>query len=186
IRLGTFSHWREEGFIRRFAETIAFLHHQAMVDQAYYILEIDFEKRQYSIGVMRAEEDVNRSLAHLSAGAGNLTLELAAFLNPSIGESQTIIPPPSYPSLSVPVTLPDDGIFLQIRTMRGLYNPQDGELPYVLFSPRGFSEFAVIQISLPTAGPITVLVNPFTGLAEVYRSLKDFEWTYGRQEKNQT
>lgn len=36
LRGGSFDFWKEEGFIRRIAETLNFLHHQAVVDQAFY------------------------------------------------------------------------------------------------------------------------------------------------------
>jgi hypothetical protein len=65
--------------------------------------------------------------------------------------------------------------------MRGLETEGN---PYIMFSPRGFSEFAVVHITLPTNETITILVNPFTGITKVLRADKDFTWTYGRNNQS--
>lgn len=185
VRSGNFSFWREEGFLRRLSETIVLLHHQAVTDQAFYLLKFDFRKNEYSVNVMRPEEEEasDELLQQASQDAGNLSLELAAFLSPALGKTQTLIPPPSFPSLAEPVPLPPDVSFIDVRTMRGVQDPQQNEDAYILFSPRGFSEFAVIHLRFSQGNPITILINPFTGLTEIYRSYKDFEWTYGRNQK---
>jgi prepilin-type N-terminal cleavage/methylation domain-containing protein len=186
LRMGTFTFWREEGFIRRLSETIIFLHHQAVVDQEFYRIDFDFERNQYQVGTLITEGQDNTALSNLasSEGIGNLSLEIAAFKSPSIGTSQTLVPPASMPSLAEPIPLPEDAVFEDVRTMRGLQNKNlDGQGAYVLFSPRGFSEFAVIHLRLKGGRPVTILVNPFTGLTDIYREYKDFEWTYG-QNKN--
>ncbi len=180
-RLGTFTFWREEAFIRRLAETIDFLHHQAVVDQAFYRLEFNFDEStpRYSIGILKADTEVETgSLAEIASDAGNLSLELASFLSPSLGKTQTVIPPPAFPSLADPVDLPSGVTFRDIRTARGLYEPKQGETAYILFSPRGFSEFAVIHLKMSQGNEVTLLINSFTGIAEIYRSYQDFEWGY--------
>lgn len=177
---GTISFWREEGFIRRLSETIVFLHHQAVVDQAYYRLQFDIEKHTYQVGVMQTEAGNESSLAAAAADAGTLTLELAGFLSPSIGRSQSMIPPPSFPSLAEPVEFPRELSISDIRTMRGKTEAADGGTPYILFSPRGFSEFAVIHLENDRGQPFTILVNPFTGLTDIYHEYKDFVWTYSK------
>lgn len=181
VRLGTFTFWREEAFIRRLSETISFLHHQAVVDQSFYRLEFKFdsERHQYSIGVLKADSDVESgALAEIASDAGNLSLELAAFLSPSIGKTQTVIPPPTFPSLAEPVIAPEGVQFRDVRTARGLQPAKEGETAYVLFSPRGFSEFAVIHLRMSQGNEVSILVNSFTGVAEVFRSYEDFEWGY--------
>ncbi|MCB0338984.1 MAG: prepilin-type N-terminal cleavage/methylation domain-containing protein [Bdellovibrionales bacterium] len=178
-RIGTLGYWHEESFLRKLSDTIEFLHFQSVVDQAYYRMEFDMEKHQYQIGVMRSEEPAEE-LAEYSSNISNLSLELAAFLNPVLGQYQTFIPPPSFPSLHDKVSFPDEVSLEDIRTMRGKQN--EGK-PYILFSPRGFSEFAVIHLKMSRNDPATILVNPFTGSTKIYREYKDFEWTYGRDKK---
>jgi len=187
IRLGTFTFWREEGFIRRLSETITFLHHQAVVDQAFYILEfnLDREKAAYRVGVINPAVEADAELMRLASDAGNLTLELAAFLSPALSRASSIIPPPSMPSLADETPFPADTYIEDVRTMRGKQLAADGGKAYVLFSPRGFSEFAVLHLRLSRGKPVTILVNPFTGLSEIYREYRDFEWTYGRKHGEQ-
>ena len=120
---------------------------------------------------------------NIAQDAGNLSLELAAFLSPSSGATQTMIPPPSFPSLAEPVTLPQGVEFDDIKTMRGKHLAGEGGLAAILFSPRGFSEFSVIHL-LIGGEPVTILVNPFTGLTETYYEYKEFEWTYGRSRED--
>lgn len=184
LRSGSFDFWKEEGFIRRISETITFLHHQAVVDQSFYRMDFDLRNNTYRVRVVRTEEhDDEERLSEIAADAGNLSLELAAFLNPSMGRSQTLIPPPSLPSLAEAQPFPSGMTIEDIRTMRGKSTPAQDESAYVVFSPRGFSEFAVLHFRLSTGQQVTILVNPFTGLTEIYREYKDFEWSYGRTKK---
>lgn len=180
VRVGTVSFWDQESFLRKLSETIVFLHHQAVMDQTTYALEIDLEKNSYKVGAVKVEEGGDSHLAELAQDAGTISLELAAFLNPSMGTAQSIIPPPSFPSLAEEVIPPRDIVFDDVRTMRGISSKKDGKV-YIFFSPRGFSEFAVIHLLLADQKPATILVNPFTGLTEIYREYKDFEWAYGRK-----
>lgn len=179
-RTNTFSYWKEEGYVRKLAETVTFLHHQAVVDQAFYRLELDLENNSYKIGVMRAEGEESEFLKSQSSQIGNVSLELAAFLNPGVGETATFIPPPSFPSLAEP-NFPPEGLAIEdVQTMRG--KEYEGK-PFIMFSPRGFSEFAVIHLRLSTDEPVTILVNPFMGNTKILREYKDFVWTYGRDKK---
>ena len=183
LRLGTFTFWEHEGFIRKLSETIAFLHHHAVVDQTFYRMEFNFEDRSYTVGAIRVEDDSTSELIDLASELGILSVELAAFMSPSLGKTQSVIPPPSFPSLAEPVVAPRGVSFQDIRTMRGRQEPGDGVRPYIMFSPRGFSEFSVIHIRLTGEAVVTILVNPFTGNTEILREYKDFEWTYGRKKK---
>ena len=187
--LGTFSYWREEGYVRRLSETIVFLHQRAVSDQAFYRLEFDLHKQgkeyehSYRIGVMRPEEEDYAGVKEsCSEETGCLSFELAAFLSPSLGASQTMIPPPNFPSLFDRVYTPEGVYFEDIRTMRGVTGAEQGGAPFIMFSPRGFSEFAVLHLRLSGGAPLTILVNPFTGIADIFREYKDFEWKYGRKE----
>ncbi len=181
LRTGTFNYWRDEGFLRRLTETMVFLNRQAVVDGNYYRLELDFAKSQYSVGVMQDASGVASASAAATAGAlGNLSLELNEILSPALGSTQTLIPPPSLPSLAEPVPFPEGLILKNVKTARGVQDQASEEPAYILFSPRGFSEFAVIHLSLTNGDPVTIAVNPFTGLAEVYREERDFDWNYGK------
>jgi len=177
-RSGTFDLWKERDFERSFSETIVFLHHQAISDQSFYRLEIDFDQNTWQIGVMKNEEENNENLADLAADAGNLSLELAAFLSPSVGQTQSMIPPPGFPSLADPKKIPPRILFDDVRTMRGLATRTEGGKAYIMFSPVGFSEFAVIHLRYPGDKITTILVNPFTGLTEIFNEYKDFQWKY--------
>ncbi len=183
LRLGVFSYWNEETFIRRLSETIVFLHHQAIADQSFYQLEFDFEKNTYRVGVLRADNDMNTDLQDLGEDAGVITLELAAYLNPSVGKEFTLIPPPGFPSLAEPFKFPPDMFIERLRTVRGITERGKGVVDYIRFSPRGFSEFAVLHLGLASGAQRTILVNPFTGDTEIYPGFKDFEWTYGRSKE---
>ena len=182
-RLGFFSFWKQEGSIKRLTEVIEFVHHQAVADQAYYKLEFDLEKHDYKVGVFNTGpilDDENLSI--LASDAGHLTLELAAFLNPATGSEGSMIPPPSFPSLAEAISLKPEIEIEDIRTMRGKKLASEGGKAYIMFSPRGFSEFSVIHLNVGEQNKVTILVNPFTGLTEIFRGLehKDFEWTFGR------
>lgn len=180
VRTGSLAYWKEENFLRKLSETIVFLHYQAVVDQAFYRIEFDFEHQSYRVGILKVEDaDEQSELADLS-DIGNVSLELAAYLNPSLGTIQTFIPPPSLPSLIEPVPLPEGSRIRDIHTMRG--KEMSGK-PYVLFSPRGFSEFSVIHLVQSSGAILTILINPFTGNTDIIRGDKDFEWSYGRSKK---
>lgn len=178
--LGTFSYWREEGAIRRLAETLAFLHRQAVVDQENYRLEFNFEENTYRVGAVREEDWIASSLAGApSQDVGILSLELAAFLSPHYSSESSMIPPPSFPSLAEPVELPQGMYIEDVATVRGTKGRGDGDPPYVIFSKRGFTEFAVVHLRTSTGNPVTLRVNQFTGIPEIYREYREFVMTGG-------
>lgn len=184
---GAFQYWKEEAFFRRITETITFLHSQAVTDQAFYKMEFNFDDNTYRVGAMRTETEKSEEAEQLcTADVGTLSCELAFYLSPSIGDAFTLIPPPSFPSLAEPQRLPPGTRFERIRTMRGVFDASEGGVAYMVFSPRGFSEFAVLHILTSTDAKVTILVNPFTGVTKIFRGeeFKDFEWTYGRKKKD--
>lgn len=201
FRPGARTYWDREGFLRRLTETISFLYNRAIVDGVHYRMEFHMsdtsecykEQGQFCIRIgeiVPEEEDYQKlsSLFNAEAGVGLLSLELAMRQNPSIGGYQMLTEPRNFPSLGKPIFLPAGTRFMDVRTMRGLIKPEDaGETPpYITFSPKGFSEFAVIHLEFAGAEgsqEVSVLVNPFTGMAQVFREYKDFEWTYGRNKK---
>ena len=95
-RLGNFDFWRQETFIRKFSETIIFLHHQAIFDQMYYALEIDLSKQSkptYKVGVFNPDPPSALAPgATASVAGGNLSTALAFFLSPSVGTAQAFTP----------------------------------------------------------------------------------------------
>jgi hypothetical protein len=182
---------------------MTFLHHRAVADGVHYRMDFHMsdsgecyeDTGKYCIRiweVVAQQQNYSNVQGLLQAGAsvGILSLELAVRLHPSTGTYQNLVEPRNFPSLAKPIYLPAGSFFEDVRTMRGKHTPRESaeQMPYILFSPRGFSEFAVVHLSfgLNDQEPqqITILVNPFTGLAEVYREYKDFEWTYGRQKKS--
>ena len=187
-RMGTFQFWREEGFIRRLSETIEFLHHQAISDSVFYRIEFFMNEDPPRYRVREVIEQnvgptvAQQGLAAASNDVGFVTTLLQNFLIPKQGNAQMLIEPRSFPSLANPVMLPEGAYFEDVRTMRGKFIGTEDQNPYIAFSPRGFSEFGVIHLRLKNERPITILINPFTGLTELYRSYEDFEWTYGQNQ----
>ncbi len=200
LRSGAWLYWEQQGFLRNLSETISFLHQRAISDGVYYRMEFHMnndsecfqEKNNYCVRVgevVPEEEDFAflKDLSSAESGVGLLSLQLAVRQNPSPGTYQNMIAPRSIPSLGEPIYLPSGSYFLDIRSMRGLELPNSGDVPpYILFSPRGFSEFSVIHLvmSQNSAGEkniVTILVNPFTGITQTFKGYKDFEWTYGRK-----
>lgn len=176
FRTGTFNFWKEEGFIRQFAETSRFLFSQSDSDQSTYQLEIDLRKNQYRIGAVRPENLVENLKAEDLQDVGLLSLEIAAILNPPSVEGETIIPPPGYPSLYEAAFPPNGMSFTSVKTSRGLISldklSDDGKA-YIYFSPAGRSEFAVVQLKQSTGQRVTFVINPFTNLVDIYRDGRD-------------
>lgn len=178
---GAFQFWRDESFLRILRERIEFLHYRAVSDQLYYQMEISLQSNSYRIGVLRSEEDVNRNIQVSSVtNVGELSLELADYLNPSLASGGTLIPPPSFPSLYEWVSLPMGSRIDAIRTRRRQISRNAAPSVFLVFYPRGFSEFAVFHLTLASRGPVTIVVNPFTGITQIYPGHKDFRWTYGK------
>lgn len=91
----TVLYWRQQGALREIRELMQFLHYQAVADQAFYRLEFDLEKNSYRVGALRPEYEEDDRLAEISQDAGRISLELAAYLNPVLGSTHTMIPPPA-------------------------------------------------------------------------------------------
>jgi prepilin-type N-terminal cleavage/methylation domain-containing protein len=179
VRLSDINFWKEEAALRKLRDLVVYLNNAAVMDQSFYRLEFDLENRQYRVGVIKNDSSIiqNQSGANIPL----LRLELSAMLSPDMGDESTLIPPPSMPSLAEPTTLPGQMEFLDVMTPRGKATTGDKrENPYLIFSPRGTSEFGVIHVALGPGHPVTILVNPWTGMAEVYREYKDFKWNLGR------
>lgn len=180
VRLGTFDFWKEASTVRKLNELVVFLNNQAVMDQAFYRLEFDLDKNSYRVGVLRPD-DSSASIAS-SAGLSLMELEKIAMLGLSLDGDMTMIPPPSFPSLAEPTELPKTMYFEDIVTPRGKVKADDKRdfNPFILFSPRGSSEFGVIHLGFQDNSHVTILINPWTGLAETFRDYRDFQWTLGR------
>ena len=179
VRLSDMNFWKEEAALKKLSETIVFLNNQAVMDQSFYRIDFDLEKRQYRINVVQNQSSITSNPTGINLPP--LQIELAGMLSPDMGDDTTLIPPPSYPSLSEPTILPGTMDFVDVLTPRGKVATGDKrENPYLIFSPRGNSEFGVIHLALGPKEQVTILVNPWTGLAETYREYKEFKWTLGK------
>ncbi len=186
VRLGAVDFWREQTSIRKLTETIALLNTQAVLDQAVYRLEFDLKGNSFRAGVMRPD---NAGLGGASAGGlAGVTLDpleeqLADILSPESSSGATMIPPPGMESLAGPHTFGGRYVILDVVTSEGKFSREDTEAPNpaIRFSPRGVSDFGVIHISTGGDSAITIVANPWTGLAEMHPGYKDFKWTMSRQ-----
>ena len=181
---GAFSFFREDKFISELKERIQFLHHHAVYEQVPYQIEFNFDTKTYRIGALRSESDVNQNISE-SAGIdniGSLSLELLDFLNPYTGDGETMIPPPSYPSLAEPISFPGGAEIVDITTASGKQLSSEGGKVYIQFLPQGFTDFAVIHMKLNNGSFITILVNPFTGEAKIQKEYKDYEWKFNKKQ----
>lgn len=180
VKLSDVNYWKEEAALKKLSELVIFLNNQSVMDQSFYRMEFDLENRQYRVGVIKNESAITQNQSGVNLPP--LQLELSALLSPDMGDESTIIPPPSHPSLAEPTTFPGAMQFLDVMTPRGKSLAGDKrDNPFLIFSPRGTSEFGVIHLALGPGHPVTILVNPWTGMAEVYREYKEFEWTLGKQ-----
>lgn len=186
VRMGAMDFWREQASLRKLTETIALLNNQAILDQQFYRLEFDLKGNSFRAGVMRPD---NAGLAGASAGLASainldpLEEQLALLLSPESSSTATMIPPPSMPSLADPTPLGGRYVILDVVTSEGKFSREDDEAPTpaIRFSPRGASDFGVIHISTGGDSAITIVANPWTGLAEQYPGYKDFKWTAPRE-----
>ncbi len=186
VRIGAVDFWREQTSIRKLTETIALLNNQAILDQAVYRLEFDLKGNSFRAGVMRPD---NAGLGGASAGAlSGVNLDpleelLADLLSPESSSGATMIPPPSIPSLAEPHSLGGRYVMLDVVTAEGKFSREDEDAPNpaIRFSPRGVSDFGVIHISTGRDSAVTIVANPWTGLAEIHPGYKDFKWTMPRQ-----
>ena len=179
-RLGVVDTWRESAAFRKLADTIVFINNQAVMDQVYYRMEFDLENRRYRIGVVRPDDSLDLNLSGVNLPP--LQLELANLLSPNAGGDTTVIPPPSLPSLAEPIQLPGEMYFEDVVTPRGKVKVGDKRKnPFLLFSPRNASEFGVIHVTMGNGMQKTILVNPWTGLAEVFNEYKDYQYTFNQK-----
>lgn len=176
LRVGAFQYWKEEGFIRKISQVMEFVHRQAIADQTFYVIEINLREETYRVGVVRADSGVNANVASTDEDVGALSLELADFMTPVMDSSSTLIPPPSFPSLYEPQKLPPNAFFQDIKTIDGEISGNEDRSVYLTYNPRGFSEFAVVHIKLGSGSPLTLFANPYTGIVEITREYKDYEW----------
>jgi prepilin-type N-terminal cleavage/methylation domain-containing protein len=186
FRTGTFTFWKEEGFIRNFAETTRFLFQQASADQVSYQLEVNLKNNTYRIGALVQENNnVSDDVAQQTSDLGLLSLELATILNPaqskgdsSQGPEGGIIPPPSFPSLYDPQSPPNGMKFVSIRNSRQKIAADDkgSGAGYVYFASGGFSDFAAIEMEQSDGQRITFVVNPFTAQVDIYRNSTDLKF----------
>lgn len=174
--LGLFTNFREKRFIAELAQTMEFLHHEAKGSQEFYQIEFDLEQRAWHVGILKPEDATNNSVAYDPLNVGLMSLELADFLNPPLGNSQYFLPPPDFPSLGNFRSLPGEAYFEDIETPRGLITVDTGVRPYIIFSPRGFTEFAVIHILRNNQNYTTLVTNPFTGEVEIHEGYREFRW----------
>ena len=139
---GTFTFWKEEGFIRKFQEQLRFLYTQSASDQATYQLEINLAKNTYRIGVVKEEIADDPVLADLQQYLGNLSLELSSLLNPPMSDGATIIPSPTFPSLYEEMQLPTGMKFTRVKTPNGNFNADgsaENSKAFLYFMPNDFA-----------------------------------------------
>lgn len=177
---GLLNRYRESQFITNLAQTLEFLHAEALSSQQFYQIEFDLVRKSWHVGLLQTEDQ--QSSAVPATGVGILTMELAEFLNPPLGNAQSFMIPPDFPSLAQERLMPGTGGFADIVTPRGKITPETGEKPYIIFSPRGFTEFSVIHLVLENGTFITLVTNPFTGEIEIHDGYKEFRWSYDTPE----
>lgn len=177
---GMLTHYRENQYITDLVQTLEFLHAEALSSQQFYQIEFDLVRRSWHVGLLQPEPEPASTAP--GTGVGILTMELADFLNPPLGNAQSFMIPPDFPSLAKERIMPGTGGFADIVTPRGKITPETGEKPYVIFSPRGFTEFTVFHIVLQNGTSVTLVTNPFTGEIEIHNGYKEFRWTYDTPE----
>jgi prepilin-type N-terminal cleavage/methylation domain-containing protein len=188
---GTFSRFQEDRYIADLINTMEFLHSEAEKSYQFYLISFDFERRSWQAGTLNnlsspsptvGGAKPSGSTATLTgppsapAGAGSLTVELAEFLNPPLGNAQDFAPPIDFPSLYEHHLFPGQAGFEDIVTPRGMQISSGGDNPYLIFSPRGFTEFGVLHLVRSDQTRVTLVTNPFTGLVEHYEGYREFKW----------
>jgi prepilin-type N-terminal cleavage/methylation domain-containing protein len=174
---GMLNRYREDQFITDLVQTLEFVHSEAKGAQQFYQIEFDLTERSWHVGLLRPE-DVDTETVVRDSSVGNLSFELADFINPPLGNSQSFMIPPDFPSLAKPRKMYGTATFQDIITPRGEITADLGEKPYIIFSPRGFTEFAVIHIRRSDETAVTLVINPFTGNVEIHEGYKEFKWQY--------
>jgi type II secretory pathway pseudopilin PulG len=173
--------WQRQAALRELNETMRFLFHQAVADQTYYQIEFDMSSSTYTVGAIIPEPETDERLADFAGDAGNISLELNAFLNPSYGETHTVIPPPEFPSLGTPRQLPNGIRIEAIYTPKGWTRREEEKKVRMRFSPKGFAEFIALHILIGDKQEMTLVNNPFTGLTQTFNEWKDYEWTFAEK-----
>jgi hypothetical protein len=176
--VGLLTRYREDQFISNLVQTLEFLHTESHSSQQYYQIEFDLIEKSWRVGVLQPDMALLNSNTNEAIGVGSLTLELSEFLTPPLGNGQSFIPPPTFPSLAQPHIMPGTGKIVDIHTPRGEITPESGMKPYIIFSPGGFTEFAVIHILRSAEQHTTLVTNPFTGAIETHSGYKEFKWNY--------
>jgi prepilin-type N-terminal cleavage/methylation domain-containing protein len=184
------TYFREEGFLRQLTETISFLHQRAEIDGKAYKLEFNFtesltsNERGYWYRVREIPVRVVQN-NNITSSTGILSRQLSQLITSDIDLESNGVEPQNFPSLKEKVFLPDTLTMTDIRLQGGVITEHSSEeLPSIFFSPQGFSDFAVLHFENQAQAPITILVNPFSGICTIYKEFKDFEWTFGRQTAN--
>jgi prepilin-type N-terminal cleavage/methylation domain-containing protein len=171
--------FREDRALNYFKQIVEFLHHQAKHYYEFYQIEFNLQDNSWKVGILEPDNTETPPTATSSNIAlGTLTKELSIFLNPPLGNTQSFLPPPQFPSLSTPQKLPASAMFVDVVTPRGKITTESGVFPYIIFSPRGFTEFAYIHIRRSDGTDVTMVVNPFSGAVDQIEGYEDFEWTY--------
>jgi hypothetical protein len=158
-----------------------------VIDGHAYKLVFDFgdplkpeERPYYQIFEVVTTAGVNNT----SAETGLLSTEIANVISATFNEEQEGRAPKNFPSLREKEYFPEGISFKDIRLQGGLLTQHSKEeLPSIYFSPQGFSDFGVLHLKTGEQGEITILINPFSGLSQIFREYKDFEWSFGRQKK---
>ncbi len=177
---GLLTRYRESQFITDLAQTLEFLHAEALSSQQFYQIEFDLVRKSWHVGLLQPDDQQSSTVP--ATGVGILTMELADFLNPPLGNAQAFMIPPDFPSLAKERIMPGTGGFADIVTPRGKITPETGEKPYIIFSPRGFTEFSVLHMTLQNSTFITLVTNPFTGEIEIHDGYKEFRWSFDTPE----
>jgi prepilin-type N-terminal cleavage/methylation domain-containing protein len=185
VRTGSVAVYQQRGFLRDLKGTLEHLHYQAIADRSYYGLEVNFKNQSFRAGVLQSDQlqYEDEEFARRTAQLGIVSTELNSFLNPSLGSDYSLIPPPTLEALFDERTAPEGLELRALRTTRGIFSPENDESALILFSPRGFSEFAAITIKLRSGLIQTWRVNPFTGRVDVYEGERDFDFSFEAGEK---
>lgn len=174
VKTGSYNYWKQQSTIRELSGLLNFLHNQAISDQSYYKMEFDIDRNAYRVGILKADSDISAiDTENEYSDVGNLTREINDFMNPTLGDAQTLIPPPSYPSLFEPTFLPDGMKFDRIKTEREDWDKNENNVAEIIFSPKGYSEFSDIYLKFETGQVIVLAMNPYTGIVDILNKGKN-------------
>jgi prepilin-type N-terminal cleavage/methylation domain-containing protein len=190
MRLGIFSRIGEDKAIAQLTQELEFLHTHAKRYFHFYQLELNLSNSSWYTGELRNNDQLITSSRSNYSNVSNtpspilgdptvgiLSNELAEFTNPPLNSIHDIGPPSELPSLYQPRFLSVSTKIIDVVTPRGKINASSGVNPYIVFSPRGFTEFCVIHLEKSDNTSVTLVVNPFTGIVTRYNEYREFEWT---------